>query len=276
MNILNDIKAAYNRANTIEKIIYIQVALFIVALLFRSFVQNWFALKPSFDVFLTQPWTIITYGFFHNNFIHLIFNLIFLYYIGNLFVGFFTVKQFLNYFILGIITGGLSFLILSPINAGLIGSSAGIMAVLVGLATKIPHYELRFNLIGGVKLWIIAALYVFISLLGLNGMNSGGNIAHLGGALIGFLYTKQLSNGNDIGRFVVIFINFINNLFQSKKQKPLKTVYKKKTNIKRKPTYKEQNINQQKIDAILDKISKSGYETLNKQEKDFLFKAGKD
>ena len=276
MNILNDIKGAYHRANTVEKIIYIQVALFIIALLFRNFVQNWFALNPSFDVFLTQPWTILTYGFFHNNFIHLIFNLIFLYYIGNLFIGFFTVKQFLNYFILGVLTGGFAFLILSPINAGLIGSSAGIMAVLVGLATKIPNYELRFNLIGGVKLWIIAAIYVVISVLGLNGMNSGGNIAHLGGALIGFLYTKQLSNGNDIGRFVETFINFINNLFQPKKQKPLKTVYKKKTDVKRKPTFKEKNINQQKIDGILDKISKSGYETLSKDEKYFLFKAGKD
>ena len=156
----------------------------------------------------------------------------------------------------------------------LVGSSAGIMAVLVGLATKIPTYEIRFNLIGGVKLWIIAAIYVGVSLVGLDGLNSGGNIAHLGGALLGFFYTKQLQGGSDIGRFFEKFLNSIVSVFQSKKQNPLKTVHKKK-NIKRKPTYKEQNVHQQKIDGILDKISKSGYESLTKEEKDFLFKAGK-
>lgn len=272
MDILNDIKVAYYKANTVEKVIYIQVALFIVSLISMSFVQSWFALNPDFSIFITKPWTIITYGFFHSNFIHLLFNLIFLYYIGNLFLNFFTVKQFLNYFLLGIISGGLAFLLLHPIGY-LVGSSAGILAVLVGLATKAPSYELRFNLIGGVKLWIIAAIYIVLSLIGLDGINSGGNIAHLGGALLGFIYTKQLEKGFDIGNYFEKIMNYLISFFQSKKQNPLKTVHKK-NNIKRKPTPKEKNANQKKIDGILDKISKSGYESLTQEEKNFLFNAG--
>lgn len=274
MSFIDDIKNAYKQANIVEKTIYIQVALFVVSLISKTFIQDWFALKSSFDVFFTQPWTLISYGFFHSNFIHILFNLIFLYYIGNLFLNFFTVKQFLNYFLLGIVAGGVAFLLLNS-NSYLVGSSAGIMAILVGLATKIPTYEIRLNLIGGVKLWVIAAIYIGISFIGLDGLNSGGNIAHLGGALIGFIYTKQLEKGNDVGRFFEKLIAFFASFFQPKKQKPLRTVYKK-SNIKRKPTHKEQSEHQQKIDGILDKISKSGYETLSKEEKDFLFKAGKN
>ena len=276
MNFINDIQAAYKNANSVEKIIYIQVALFIVTLLLRTFVTNWLALHPSFDVFITKPWTLITYGFFHGNFIHLILNLFFLYYIGNLFLNFFTEKQFLNYFLLGIITGGVAFLILQPLGV-LVGASAGIMAVLVGIATKIPTYEIRLNLIGGVKLWIIAAIYILISIVGLDGLNSGGNIAHLGGALIGFIYTRQLERGLDIGRFFESIKQFFYSFLQTKKQSPLKTVYKKRnTNIKRKPTHKEESVNQNQINSILDKISKSGYDSLSKEEKEFLFKAGKN
>lgn len=273
MNIGNDIKRAYNQANTVEKVIYIQVVLFIFALVSRSFIIDWFTLKPSFTVFLTQPWTILTYGFFHGSFIHTLFNLIFLYYIGNLFLNFFSIKQFLSYFILGIIFGGIAFLIMAP-KGYLVGSSAGIMAVLVGLATKIPSYEIRLNLIGGVKIWVITAIYIGISIVGLDGTNPGGNIAHLGGALLGFIYTKQLERGTDIGNFFEAFINSIANLFKPKEQKPLRTVHKK-NGIKRKPTHKEENAKQRKIDGILDKISKSGYESLTKEEKEFLFKVGK-
>ncbi|MCK5815765.1 MAG: rhomboid family intramembrane serine protease, partial [Flavobacteriaceae bacterium] len=223
MNILNDIKVAYYKANTVEKVIYIQVALFIVSLISMSLVSSWFALNPDFTIFITKPWTILTYGFFHGSFIHLVFNLIFLFYIGNLFLSFFTVKQFLNYFLLGIISGGIAFLLIHP-HGYLVGSSAGIMAVLVGLATKVPNYELRFNLIGSVKLWIIAGIYVLLSIFSLDGINSGGNIAHLGGALLGFIYTKQLEKGFDIGNYFEKAVNFFISLFESKKQNPLRTV----------------------------------------------------
>lgn len=273
MSFIDDIKASYRSATIVEKIIYINVALFVVTLISRNFVAEWFALKSSFDIFITQPWTLISYGFFHGNFPHVLFNLMFLYYIGNLFLNFFTTKQFINYYFLGIIAGGIAYLAMNSIGY-LVGASAGLMAIIVGLATKIPTYEIRLRLIGGVKLWVIAAIYVGISILSLNGTNAGGNIAHLGGALVGFIYTKQLEKGMDIGKWFENSIGFFVNLFNQKKQKPLRTVYKN-TNIKRKATPKESNAKQRKIDGILDKISKSGYESLNQEEKDFLFNSGK-
>lgn len=273
MSFINDIKREYNKATIVEKIIYINVALFLIMLFAKSFSTNWFTLASSFDIFISMPWTIFTYGFFHSNFPHILFNLIFLYYIGDLFLNFFTIKQFLNYYFLGILFGGIAFLILNP-GGYLIGASAGLMAVLVGIATKIPTYEIRFNLIGGVKLWIIAAIYIGISIIGLESRNSGGNMAHLGGALLGFIYTKQLEKGNDIGKLFESIIDFLTSLLKPKEKNPLRTVHKK-SNIKRKPTTKESSVKQKQIDSILDKISKSGYESLNKEEKDFLFKAGK-
>ncbi|MBV1888429.1 MAG: rhomboid family intramembrane serine protease [Urechidicola sp.] len=266
-------KSSFKTASIVEKIIYINVALFIVSLFVNSFIVEWFSLKSGFDIFLTQPWTPITYSFFHGGFPHVLLNMIFLFYIGNLFLNFFNSKQFINYYFLGIITGGIAFLLLNP-SGYLVGASAGLMAIIVGIATKIPTYEIRLRLIGGVKLWVIAAFYVGMSLIDLRGENFGGNIAHLGGALIGFVYTKQLEKGVDIGKWFESIINFFATLLKPNKQKPMKTVYKR-NNIKRKPTAKETNSNQKKIDAILDKISKSGYDALSKEEKDFLFRSGK-
>lgn len=272
MSFIEDIKHAYKNATIAEKLIYINVLVYILTVFASSFSMHWFSLPSNFEVFTKKPWTVLTYGLLHLNFPHILFNMIFLYYIGNLFLDFFTSKQFLNYFILGTLLGGTAFLLLNT-KGYLVGASAGIMAILVGLATKIPTYEIRFNLIGSVKLWVIAMVYIVISIVGLDGTNYGGNIAHLGGALLGFIYTKQLEKGSDIGKIVENSINFITNLIKPSTKSNLKTVYKNK-NIKRKPTHKETNAKQQKINTILDKISKFGYESLSKEEKDFLFKSG--
>lgn len=266
MSFINDIKPSYNKATIAEKIIYINVALFFAALFLKDYFIDWFALNSNFNIFSNQPWTILTYGFTHTSFLHVFFNLVFLFYFGNLFLNFFSKKQFINYYFLGIIVGGLAHLA-SQNNTPLIGASAGIMAVLIGITTKIPTYEIRLNLIGGVKLWVIALIYILLSI-------SNGNVAHLGGALLGFIYTKQLEKGTDIGKWFENSINYITNLLKPKEKSSLKTVYKNK-NIKRKSTPKESNQKQRKIDGVLDKISKSGYESLSKEEKDFLFKSGK-
>lgn len=271
MNTVDEIKTSIYNSSTAEKLIYGLVVIFIISM-FGNFIGNWFSLSSSYQILYTKPWSIITYGFIHINFIHLFFNVIFLYYLGNLFLNFFSSKQFINYFVLGTLLGGISFLLLNP-GGNLVGASAGIMAILVGLATKIPTYELRLNLIGGVKLWILALIYILVSISGLDGLNSGGNIAHLGGALIGFIYTKQLEKGIDIGKWIENLIDFIVTIFKPRSKTNLKTVYKK-NNINRKPTFKESNKQQQQIDRILDKISKSGYDSLSKVEKDFLFKSG--
>jgi len=272
MSFIDDIKHAYYKANIAEKLIYIFVAIYIVSLFASGFLSQWFSLPSNFQLYTKQPWTLFSYGFLHANFPHILFNMIFLYYIGNLFLNFFTPKQFLNYFILGTLIGGIAFLLLNP-GGYLVGASAGIMAILVGIATKIPTYEIRLNLIGSVKIWIIALLYIIISIIGLDGLNSGGNMAHLGGALVGFIYTKQLEKGVDIGKWIENIMTYFANLFKPSKKNTLKTVHKKKA-VKRKTPLKTSSEKQQKIDKILDKISKSGYESLSKEEKDFLFKSG--
>lgn len=283
MSFINNIKSRYKQANIVEQLIYINIAVFVLTLLFSvfsnlyvsnsNFIVYWFSLNSDFDFFITKPWTIISYGFLHADFIHILFNLIILYYFGNLFIQYFTPKQLLTFYLLGTFVGGLFFLLsynyfplFSNQNVPLVGASAGVSAIIVGIATYMPNYQLKLRLIGFVKLWHLAGIFVLLDVLQLAGNNAGGHFAHLGGALFGFFYVSQASNTN---------INIWGKIaaFFTSKKKPLKTVYKsKKATTKRQAntTYK-----QQKINAILDKISKSGYDTLSKEEKDFLFKQGK-
>ena len=281
MNFINDIKLRYKSGNIVEKLIYINFAIFLFTLfvsvfkdLYRgqmNWVLEWFSLEDSFSSLLTKPWTIITYGFLHADFLHVLLNLITLYFIGNLFITYFTQKQLLNFYLLGTFSGGLLYIISHnyfPLFDGkssiLIGASAGISAIFIGITTYIPNYQLKLRFIGFVKLWNLAALWIGLDILALSGTNAGGHFAHLGGALFGFLYVNQVSDKK------IKIWGKIASLFKSKKH--LRTVYKsgKKSNLN-----KSTSLTQQQIDGILDKISKSGYDTLSKAEKDFLFKQGR-
>jgi membrane associated rhomboid family serine protease len=240
----------------------------------ENFIVNWFALSPYFDALIIKPWTIITYGFLHEGLIHILFNLIILFYIGNLFLDYFNKKQFLIYYFLGIFFGGLIFMlsynyfpVLSTRQTFLVGASAGVTSVIIGVASLIPNYSLRFRFIGSVKLLYIALALIAIDIIQIPNGNAGGHLAHLGGALIGFLLTTRLNKGNNL-------INGIESILQPKNKSPLSTVHKNK-----KSSYKNEDNStnrQKRIDQILDKISKSGYDALSKEEKDFLFKVGKE
>ena len=281
-DIINKIKYRFKSANIAEQLIYINVALFLFTNLFKAFASlmlwnqnllfDWFALPVEFQQYISSPWSLITYAFLHGGFIHILFNMIVLFYFGNLFLDFFSKKQFFNYFFLGIIGGGIIFMIsysyfpaLRDETTFLVGASAGVTAILVGLATKIPNYAIHFRLIGSVKLWYVAVGFILLDIIQLPLSNTGGHLAHLGGALVGFLLTTQLQSTNNS-------TSTFSNVFKSKKQKPLKTVYKKS---KTSSTNNNDISKQRKIDTILDKISKSGYETLTKEEKEFLFSVGK-
>lgn len=278
-NALNDITTRFKNAEIVEKLIYINVGLFLLTFLFSIFknttIFEWFALYPTFNDFLSKPWTIVSYGFLHANFLHILMNLIALFYIGNLFKQYFTSKQVLNFYLYGTIFGGFIYLlgfnylpILEGRTSPVVGASAGISAIFIGLATYMPNFELKFPLIGFIKLWVLGAIWVALDLIQIPTGNAGGHLAHLGGALFGFLYVQQASN-----KELKIFPPF-SNLFKKKEKKsPLKTVYK--TKKRRTASNVGKNENQLKIDAILDKIGKSGYDTLTKAEKDFLFKQGK-
>lgn len=269
-----EIKEAYKKANITEKIIYINSILFLFTALFTNFMVNWFALPANYENFFTKPWTMLSYAFIHERFLHLISNLIILYYIGNLFLDFYTKKKFINFYFITILLAGFTFLTVNYFKPSytlpLGGASAAITAIFVGLATKVPRYAIRFRFIGSIELWLLATIWVSISILQLSAINKGSAIAHLTGAIFGFVYAQQLEKGNDIGKWFESSLNYFANFSIKKRKTPLrkvhKTTFSKKTNI-------EKN-KQAKINDILDKISKSGYDSLTKEEKDFLFRAG--
>lgn len=284
MSFINNIKSRYKSGSIVEKLIYINLAIFIFTLFVAVFqglykgeinlIVKWFSLEDTFTTLLSKPWTIITYGFLHDGFLHILLNIITLYFIGNLFIEYFTQKQLLTFYILGTFFGGIFFLLSHnyfPLFEGkssiLVGASAGVSAIFIGITTHIPNYQLKVKFIGFVKLWHFAAIWVGLDILALSGENAGGHFAHLGGAIFGFLYVSQASSKKE-----KTIWNKVSALFKIKK-KPLKTVYKSPKK-KEAPNQKE-ILNQEQINAILDKISKSGYDTLTKTEKEFLFKQGR-
>lgn len=279
-----NLKTKFASVNIVEKIIYINVIVFLVTYLFKtisfltgideSFIVTWFALSPYFSTLIIKPWTIISYGFLHEGLIHILFNLFILYFIGNLFLDYFNRKQFLVYYFLGVIFGGMVFMLsynyfpaLKTRETFLVGASAGVTSIIIGVASLIPNYALRFRFIGDIKLLYIAIILIAIDIIQIPNGNAGGHLAHLGGALIGFLLTTRLNKGKSL-------ILWMESLLQPKQKSPLSTVHRReKTSVQKKES---SNDRQKKIDEILDKISKSGYDALSKEEKDFLFKVGKE
>ena len=287
MSIFTKLQIRYSQANIVEKLIYVNLGVFLLVFVFNTFgflfqfssnfIMEWFTLPASFDGFIRKPWTIITYGFVHSRFIHILFNLIALFFIGNLFLDYFNPKQLLTFYLLGTVFGGLIFLLsynYFPAFAEnldsniLLGASAGVSAIFIGIATYVPNYQFKIPLIGFIKLWRIAAIWVVLDVIQIPGGNAGGHLAHIGGALFGFFYVSQASNSD------IAIWSKIQNLFKSKNS-PLKTVHKtKKSNTKGSSIKNTNNANQEKINHILEKISKSGYDALSKEEKVFLFKQG--
>jgi len=191
---------------------------------------------------------------------------------------------------LGAISGGALFLLgynlfpdLFSNNTRLVGASAAIRALLIFLCAYMPKMDVRFFTFN-IKLWYVGAAIVVFDVLGVfAGIkdpvfgNAGGNLAHLGGSLLGYVYATQLLKGKDIGKGFEKLMDSFLSLFKKRDKSNLKTVHRKKGGKVAGYTKAEFNeFNQQKkIDVILDKISKSGYDSLTAEEKEFLFKAGK-
>lgn len=281
MSLTTDIKYKLSQLNILEKIIAVNVVIFLVGLIFRSGIR-WFELPSDFFTALVNPWSIVSYAFVHYDFIHLLFNMLWLYVIARMFLNLFKPKTALNIYFLGAISGGAMFLLGYALlpgffggNSSLVGASAAVRALLIFLCAYMPNQDVRvftFN----IKLWHIGAAIVVLDVVGLFGGNAGGNLAHLGGALLGYVYAKQLVKGTDIGSGFERMADSITNIFKSSKKGPLKTVHKNKSKVGgyKKSDFSQFN-NQKKIDVILDKISKSGYDSLTAEEKELLFRAGK-
>lgn len=277
MSFWSELTTSYLRTNNAaKKIIAINVVVFLVMVLFQvgsflfqlsnaaAFVQQYLTLPASFVNWLHQPWSIITYMFLHDGFFHLLFNMLWLYWLGNLLQEYIGNKHVYRAYFIGGIFGGLIYMLaytIFPVFSSVkdvafaMGASAGVLSVVVAAATLLPHYEVQLMFIGLVKLKWVAAVVLLLDLIGIAGANSGGHIAHLGGALFGFLYIKQLYNNT-----------ILDKLFSS--------WFKPKSNLK---VYHKSNTvsTQDEVDAILDKISKSGYDSLTKKEKQTLYNASK-
>ena len=286
MNILDDLKLQYKLGGIAIRVIFWNIACFLISLFFYQFsigqfdFPNWLALSSDPTVFLFKPWTFLTYAFFHDGFLHLLFNMMVLNFASQLFLTFFTQKQYLGLYILAAVFSGtvfaLSYYFLNY-SASIVGASAAIMAILVATTTYQPLMNVRLLLIGNVKLWHITAVILILDLMQLRLGNMGGHISHLAGAVFGFIFIKLLQNGTDLSVIVSKILDFFINLFKKSPTSPFKKVHK---NYK-KPTQTTtsrivtKDKTQQQIDEILDKISQSGYDCLTKEEKEFLFKAGK-
>lgn len=280
-----DIKDKLSRLNVFEKIIVVNFVVFIltsITLRFSGFGSGleWLSLSKSASQLISRPWTLITYGFTHYSFIHLFFNMLVLYFFGRSFSNLFKADVCLKIYLLGILSGGLAFVIIYNFFPSgilntvgpLVGASAGVRAIIMFLCVYLPNKEVRFFTFQFPLKYIGIALVV-LDLPGFFSNNSGGTVAHFGGYILGYFYARQYQKGIDVGAF----IDKITAYFSSSKSN-LKTVYKKKNSSSFAGKNKEEFdrfTHQKQIDLILDKISKSGYESLSQVEKDFLFRAGK-
>jgi membrane associated rhomboid family serine protease len=268
----------------INALIFVVVALINVpfflsgngGLIFDDFIREYFAFPANIIYEPLHFYTILTYQFFHDGFFHVLFNMLWLYWMGKIFLDFLKPRQFHFVYLAGGFLGAILFALafnIFPVfrnisDATILGSSAAVMAIVVATATLVPNYSITLLLFGEVKLKYLAIAYVILDLIGSTSANAGGSFAHLGGAFFGFAYIRSLQNGND---WSSIF----------KKRSKLKVVKDSKRSTQRDEAMRatarknEGYIDQREIDEILDKISKTGYDKLSKEEKDTLFKASK-
>ena len=290
-NVLNDLKVKVFQSGNpsflyigINTLIYVVVALINVpfflsgngGLAYDAFIREYFAFPADI---ISQPlhfYTILTYQFFHDGFFHVLFNMLWLYWMGRIFLDFLKPRQFHFVYLIGGVLGAILFAIafnVFPVfrNATystVIGSSAAVMAIVVATATLVPNFSITLLLFGEVKLKYLAMAYVVLDLIGSTSANAGGSFAHLGGALFGFVYIKALQSGTD---WSAIFkkrpkLRVVNNKQQSSRKDDAGGPASRRN---------EGYVDQREIDEILDKISKTGYDKLSKEEKETLFKASK-
>ncbi|TAH24538.1 MAG: rhomboid family intramembrane serine protease [Cytophagales bacterium] len=288
-SIIEELKYNFKRKdNGLIKIILINIVVFVVlsliyvfSKLFQNeivlnFVLENLVLPTQFSRFIFKPWTILTYFFSHQDVFHILFNLLSFYWFGNIIVEYLGNRRLISIYLYGGIFAGLLFLTLFNFipffiqsnTFGLLGASGAIYAVIVAAAVLVPDYTFFMIFFGPVKIKYLAAIMIFISVIGSVESNAGGNIAHLGGALVGYLFIRFLKQGTDIGKPISAIGDFFNRI--SSPRPNMKVTYKNTNHQKNVNTILP---NQQEIDNILDKINRSGYESLTNEEKQKLFKA---
>ncbi len=287
MEFIDRLKLKYAQLNIAGKLVavvsLITLTFWLLGYLYPP-VTEWFGLPDGFISAVLQPWSWFTYGFLHGGIFHLFFNMLVLYFTGQMMLNLFSGRQFMTLFFTGIIFGGLTFTLASSLFPGffennlLVGASAGVYATLFFICAYMPDTEVRLFFVLNVKLKYLGYGLVVIDLIAIvTNNNAGGSVAHLAGAALGYYTATRMKSGIDVLEGFASIGDGVVGLFKTKPKKQrktnMKTVYKNQTQTtKTKPS----STHQQRIDGILDKISESGYESLSRDEKDFLFKAGKE
>jgi len=289
MGIWDNIRKTFKTGSNLTLLIYINIGIFLVLAItaiigflisntaIPAITLNLFSVPSSFKALLVKPWTLITYMFTHKDIWHILFNMLWLYWFGRIFLEYLDQRKLIAVYILGGLSGAIVYILsfnIFPAFKGIVnesvalGASASVMAVVIAIAAYVPDYTVNLFLIGRVKIKYIAlAIFVLTTVMDFS-VNSGGKLAHMGGALFGFIYTMNLRKGYDIGRGINRVIDFFVTLFKPRTK--LKVKYKKPVTDyeynKRKAEHQE------RINLILEKISKGGYDSLTKEEKEILFK----
>ncbi|MEX2595419.1 MAG: rhomboid family intramembrane serine protease [Salibacteraceae bacterium] len=302
---LDDLKNLFKGNHFVGQMIVINASIFIVVNLIAHLVLGgneraileWLALPASITEFIWVPWSIISYMFLHGGLWHVVFNMYMLYWFGRIFGDFMGDKRLTGLYFLGGISGGLLYMLAynlfylagEPTNSMiLVGSSAAVMAITVAAGMRFPDYIVNLLFFGAVKLKYVALVIFLLSTVIDFSSNMGGKLAHLGGAAMGYFYIRGLEKGNDYAlSFYNLYERFINLFQKSPKLKVVPNDFAKQKKEKRSSFFggttesksksaSDLKETQAKTDAILDKISKSGYENLSKEEKEFLFKLSKN
>ena len=294
MNIIDTVKQTFKQGNTLIKLIYFNAVVFIflklaliILLLFNisgDSIVSYFAIPADLSQLIYRSWTPLTYMFLHEGFLHIFFNMFTLFWFGRIFLMYFSEKQLVGLYLFGGLLAGLTYVVAYNIfpyyaptvhQSILLGASGSIMAIIIATAFRSPDMELQLLFLGNIKLKYIATFFVLTSLFGITSNNGGGELAHLGGALAGYLFFVSLRQGKDLTKAVSRILDAIYNLFSPRKLK-----VKQNSNRKNSPMNDaEYNMNKARkmadIDHILDKIKTSGYESLSSEEKKKLFEQGK-
>lgn len=235
---------------------------------------EWMGLHGNILRAAAQAWGLITYMFLHEDLLHILFNMLWLFWLGKIFSEYLGSKRLVGVYLLGGISGGLLFLVSAAAfphlfhNSILLGASAGVMAVVIATAMLLPDYIIHLMFVGPVRLKYLALIsFILTSILDLS-QNTGGKISHIGGALFGMMFTLLYKKGADLTQPVTALLDGLAALFSGKQR--IRVSYRRTVNDE---DYNAgRKAKQEKLDAILDKISKAGYPSLTKEEKDFLFK----
>jgi membrane associated rhomboid family serine protease len=297
--IMDEVRESFRQGSTLTKLIYVNIGVFLVVKLIYTFYflstpsspyvlgqthssgfteafLQYLMVSSNLEELIMRPWTIITYMFLHEGFLHILFNMLWLFWFGRIFLRYLNQKQLLTTYLLGGIFGAglyvLAYNLLPGLSYGLmLGASASVSAIVLAISFYVPNYTLNLMFFGEIKLKHIAIAFVVLDVLQIAGDNPGGHIAHLGGALYGYLFAVQLKRGKDTGRKFALVMDSLASML--KRQPKMKVSYKSEAKTMTDQDYNRSKAqNQKEVDKILDKIAKSGYESLTKKEKEILFK----